>query len=255
MSATSDSLGVLLKNSWEFYRKHWRPVLFGAVVFGIIFAILNEWHQSYIAPFRGQVDYMKEMNISGAEALVALQGANIGAVVPQMIAVMTLSILLALLVYTYFLLLTLGKGKTVESVLRQMPGAFLPIVGASFWVFLRSFAWIPFIGFIFAIILGPRFVCAPIILLQEKKGVIESVRLSYQRTRGYWMKIVGNLLAISLCAVVAIFVLAIPVAIVTLGISTLSTFVSGILGQLVSGFIVVFTVFLAQTIMKVPKEG
>jgi uncharacterized membrane protein len=69
------------------------------------------------------------------------------------------------------------------------------------------------------------------------------------------MKIVGNLLAISLCAVVAIFVLAIPVAIVTLGISTLSTFVSGILGQLVSGFIVVFTVFLAQTIMKVPKEG
>jgi len=74
----------------------------------------------------------------------------------------------------------------------------LPLFGMFLWVIVRSFIWIPFIGILIAIILGPRFILSPLYLLQQKKGVIESVSQSYKATPRILGKIMGNLLVAGL---------------------------------------------------------
>lgn len=107
---------------------------------------------------------------------------------------------------------------------------FFPMIGLRIWVGLRSFVWIPLaiavgslpflivmsarqaspVGIltifvlsilatvILAITFYPRFFLAPVILIHEKKSILQSAQESNKRSRGHWGKIVGNTIVIVL---------------------------------------------------------
>lgn len=97
----------------------------------------------------------------------------------------------------YFVLFARG-GKGIAKTMSAIPPVFLPLLGVYVWSFLRSFAWVPVIGLVIGIVLGPRFVLAPWIELHEHAGVRASVTESMRRTKGLWGTIVLHLLVAAL---------------------------------------------------------
>jgi hypothetical protein len=74
------------------------------------------------------------------------------------------------------------------------------------WIFLRTFAWVPVLGIIFFVLLGPRYVLAFPILLREGRSIRESAHESLRRTKGYYWTILRDLVAIFLMVLfVAVF--------------------------------------------------
>jgi hypothetical protein len=154
----------------------------------------------------------------------------------------------------YFLRLGLSKGRDPMEILSGVPRLVLPLAGVWIWAFLRSFAWIPIIGIIPAVILGPRFVLAPVILVREGKGVRACVQESSVRTRGYWGKVFGNLIAVWLVLLLLSWVLGI----VTIPLARYS-FVMGawfqsVVQQLMLGYGTVFLIGLSTTIAEHPVK-
>jgi hypothetical protein len=125
------------------------------------------------------------------------------------------------------------------------------------WAFLRSFLWIPFIGLVPAFILYPRFRFAPIILMNEHKGVMKSVSMSFARSRGYWGKIIGNGMVIGLCIVlcVAPFSILAGVATATVGYGWVWKFLGQLVALLGSAYATVFTTRLAETCTAHPRNA
>ena len=154
-------------------------------------------------------------------------------------------ILLSLLASYYYFFVTLDSG-SVQDVLRRTFENLFPLLGLSVWVFLRSFIWIPLVGIIIAIIIGPRFVLSNVILIKEKRGITESVRESYKRTEGFWGKIVGNMIVASVIGWVVLFVTSMVLGL--LG-RPIAGFVSPIIAQGVVAFLVIFRTKLALNLM------
>jgi hypothetical protein len=80
---------------------------------------------------------------------------------------------------------------------RSLPRV-IPFLGLILWVIIRSFAWIPIVGAIIALFRIPRFVLAPVIMLAEEKGVLESASESYRRSKGHSGKIFGNIFVVGI---------------------------------------------------------
>ena len=290
-------LGSLLSNALQVCRTRTRPFLIGVVLFGSLVAIISvvsnkniEGHiwqgmqrlgidQNRMMELQEQLQSgdegameaaMEEMNstmggIEGMsdedrEALFRKEGL---AMMIRVLPVMSLGILawfiISVLSGAYFLCFGLEKGKEPTDILSKAVPLFFPLLGVWIWSFLRSFAWIPFIGIIPAIILGPRFALAPVILVNQKKGVLGSVSESYQKTRGYWGKIVGNLIVVGLVCLLVSFgvsLVTIPVAMTS---KVFSIWIHAVAQQAVMGYGVVFLVLLTKTILenssKIPAKN
>jgi membrane-anchored glycerophosphoryl diester phosphodiesterase (GDPDase) len=147
----------------------------------------------------------------------------------------------------YFTILTLDKSQNAQSIVSKMGPLVLPMFGVWIWAVIRSFMWIPVIGLLFAIVLGPRLIFSGVILVKERLKVTECVRQSHARTKGYWGKIVGNLIILGLLIFIAQAVLGGIVSFLP-GHKILFVFVS----QLVVAFGSVFLVHLALTVMDHP---
>lgn len=286
-------LGLLLKDAYRFCVSHWQTILIGAVLFGTLSAILLAVSNKKVE--MGMLGSMERMGLNqqemmdlqvriqaGDEAAMAeaqakmeefgekLEGmsdeergtffATEGmAMFRKMLPVMGIGLLISILIGTaaqaYFLLLALGKGKDAIAILNGVPKLFLPLLGVWLWSVLRSFIWIPILGLIPAIILGPRFLLAPIILVREGKGVLESVQSSYVRTSGYWGKIIGNLIVVALVCFLAMIVLGLLSPVFSMIAPVISLWYGAVVKQVASAFMVVFAVALAKTIMEHPMKS
>jgi hypothetical protein len=122
------------------------------------------------------------------------------------------------------------------------------------WAMLRSFIWIPLIGLIPAIILGPRFIAAPLIHLMEGKGITASVSDSYSRTKGYWAKIVGNVIVIAVVTMIAAFIVSMPLSMAFSAMSVVGGVMQQIVSQAAMACMTVFTVRLSHTILQHPRS-
>jgi hypothetical protein len=155
-----------------------------------------------------------------------------------------------LLATAYYLFFSLGKGKDAVEILGNSLHAVFPLLGVWIWSFLRSFIWVPLIGIIPAVILGPRFALAPVILISQGKGVVGSVSESYGKTRGFWGKIVGNMLLLGLILMLISWVagiVIIPVA----GVSgVLSIWIHSVVQQGATAYGVMFLMLLTKTILE-----
>ncbi|MFH0769916.1 MAG: hypothetical protein V1926_00905 [Candidatus Peregrinibacteria bacterium] len=232
------TLGTLMSDAFAISGKFFMPILVGAIVFGILFGgariATQQWVGAKTQDVMDQIgidqnrlqaiqerarsgdpeaaqELAAEManlanQFQGGEA-VALASGILGTGMRGAIAGVFLAWLLMSTALAYFLLVP-GKGSDAGALWQETGRSILPMLGLNLWLFLRLFLWIPFIGFIVAIVLGPRFALAPVILLTEKKGVFDSARMSYQRTKGQWGKIFGNGLVVGIVCVVLGMVVA-----------------------------------------------
>lgn len=275
-------LGTLLSQTSSLTQKHLQTLLIGAVVFGLVTGALhmnlqktamngmNTMMQGMETGAGSMQDVMERMQAGdeqaaeefarqmeamgedGQEMMKRQAMGMMGAMLPAVGMSVLVTMLVSLLAMTYFTLVALSPEKSLGDIVSSMPAVLVPMVGLWVWTFIRSFAWIPFIGIIFALVFMPRFIAAPIYLIEQKKGVLESARLSMQATRFYWGKIMGNIIALGLLVIVASVVLGIVTAMIP------GTMVGGLAMSVAQQFFVaVFTVFsvqLARTIMQNPVQ-
>ena len=184
------------------------------------------------------------------------------------------SILLGFLAHAYFSLVAV-EGKDVGSTLKRATAVMFPLIGVSIWSTIRSFVWVPvltlvtvpFLGapglmlvpvaiaaaIVLAVLFYPRFVAAPLIFLAERKGVTDSVDESFRRTRGYWGKIVGNMIVAMIVFGIASMVVNLVLALLLSSIPAVLAVLTQVVSQLVMAVSTVFSVRLSHTILQHPR--
>lgn len=118
-----------------------------------------------------------------------------------------------------FILAIDRKKRAVEAIRRTLPFILRSLL-LSLWIFLRSFVWVSILGVLCiatqlqqlvligwlliiagvatSIVLIPRFGFANILQIRDNMSVLQSAEASFRKTKGYWWKIVGNGLLLSL---------------------------------------------------------
>lgn len=284
----TDSLGTLLGASFTAFQKKFTPIAVGAVLLAVLMlgaqtsmqkkalhVMENNPHMDSMMDLEKLEDLAKRAE-DGDEAALAELMDGMGAMgmmdedgnfneeameevgksimlsmAPTFGSFFLVSFLLSLIGSVYFLVVAVQAKVTVGSAFSATPKLLLPMLGVWLWSFLRSFAWIPVIGIIFAIVIGPRLVLAPVILIKEKKGVLESVRSSYERSKGYWGKVIGNSIVAGICTALAIIVAGIITGLLPQSVSIITSLILGYLG---TAYGTIFIVKLSETILKNPQK-
>ncbi|MFH0851742.1 MAG: hypothetical protein V1876_03265 [Candidatus Peregrinibacteria bacterium] len=269
-------LGQLLTDSWGSFRRALMPIIVGAVIFGLILGIGQSFVGQRMAQKTGSVfeglgfdqqqmedlqrriqagdqaaidEFSQKMQQLGGAQGEAVAGAVLSlykGLLPVIGASMLIMWVISLIASAYFLLVALDDKITFQVALARTPGLVIPLFLLSLWIAIRSFVWIPIIGIILAIILGPRFACAPVLLVRDRKGVLESASMSYARTNGYWGKILGNMIVAGVCALLAIMVVGFVVGI--LGVRTAGILMP-MVNMLSTAFLTIFVVRLSTTVL------
>lgn len=275
-------LGQLLSDSWGSFRRALLPLAIGAVVFGLILGISQSFigqrmvektgsvleglgfDQQYMQDLQQRIqagdqaameEFTQRMQQLGGEQGEAVSGAVLSMykrILPALGASFLIMWIISLIASAYFLLLALNDKLTFQAALAQTPGLVIPLFLLSLWIMLRTFIWIPVLGIILAVILGPRFVLAPLLLVRDHKGVFESASESYAKTSGYWGKIFGNLFVAAVLAMVAVMLLGIVVGF--LGVSV-GAIIMPMLNMLATAFLTIFVVKLAIAISANPMRA
>ncbi len=273
-------LGALLSGSWVQFRRGIVPIVIGAVVFGLILGIGQSFVGKGIQESAGsalqqfgidaqELQALQKRMEQGDEAAVqeftqrmqdlqqrgpavAAQGA--GLVFARMAPFLGLSVLVSIIISifagAYFLLLALDEKLDYIKAAKGEIGVIIPLFLLWLWVLIRSFVWIPIIGFIFAFVLLPRFLTAPILLVRDRKGVLESATKSYEQTRGFWGKIVGNGIVAGICVFVAVFLVGIILGM----FGSAGALLMPVVSMLATAFMTIFSVKLALTIQANPAR-
>lgn len=155
-----------------------------------------------------------------------------------------LSMLISALAAAYFLSIAVFGIADVGLAFNKTIGNVLPILGLWIWIFIRTFVWIPVLGIILGIILGPRFIIAPLHLLEGKKSIFDSASMSYEETKGKWGKIFGNMFVAGIIVWIAVMVLGMALA----AFGLVGGLLLGILSQLGTAFLMVFGIQLARAV-------
>ncbi|HLD32602.1 MAG TPA: hypothetical protein VJB10_03375 [Candidatus Peribacteraceae bacterium] len=270
-------LGSLLKKSVSDFRALLRPLMVGAVVIGLLLGLIAFRAQKSVGegigtliggmenadgdPERlqdlimrmqqGDGEAMQKMGeMMGEEGTIppAAAAAFVGSTFMFIIAMWVISVIGTY----YYLVVATGRYMKPGEALRQTINKIISLIALSIWIGVRSFAWVPFIGVVFGIVLMPRFVPAPVLLLRDGKGIFESASMSYARTSGYWGKILGNTIVAMLCGFVVFIALTMTLSV----LRSVSPFLTGVVGSIVSqllfAYFSVFTVTLAVTILENP---
>lgn len=269
-----DSLGVLLSRSTAFYRKNIVTIAIASVVAGAVMlvvglafgrSITNQLGAGFGDLNANQArieDLQRRVQAGDQTAIVELQQeaqramgalANNPVIVPRTARFAMLTILLSAIVsfvLNGFVLLLVVEGKGPSETLTRLGTVILPFIGLMIWIAIRTFAWIPFVGIVTTIILGPRFVAAPIILVKEKKGILESAKISYAQTEGFWGKIIGNLIIVAICAILATWAVNFVLGIV---LRSSNYFVSPIVSALAGAYLVVFMTYLGLAVLQAKR--
>ncbi len=285
-------LGQLLSDSWNICRKNIRTLVIGALLFGTLIAVVGavanrkiEGHvwqgmqrlgmeQSQMMELQRKIQsgeenavaeamaemermggLMEQMTDEEREALFAKEGVKM---MIEMLPIMGSGLLwwlfVSLFSTSYYMLLVLEKAKEPMDILNASTKKVLPLLGVWVWSMLRSFVWIPILGIIPAIILGPRFALASVLVFEKKVGVCASVSESYLRTKGYWGKILGNMFAVGMVTMLASWVLKVLTSPIAQASTVFGIWTHAVIQQFTMAFSVVFLVLLSKTVMEHPKK-
>lgn len=267
-------LSDLLSQSWTQFVKRIIDIAIAAVAAGVVIAVL----QMIIIGSMGGVPNMKNpLNLDtkrleelsqraqqgdeqAAQDLArqasdfAANGKDVaGAVAGQIGGVMRNAMLAGIisgivgaLFSLFVLLLTLQNVSAVEAF-GKAASLLLPYLGITILGFIASLGWIPLIGIIPMIIILPRFILAPLILVQEKKGVIDCLKQSWARTDGFWGKIIVYGLVAGICVIVVSIVVSLVLGMVLRG---LTVYTAPIVQMFLTAYIVIFGTKLGLAIME-----
>ena len=190
------------------------------------------------------------MNPEQQTAYFADQGKHIMVkLLPLQLLLLATTILISIIASAYYLVVGTRKD---DDPIDSFKGAFnyiLPMIGLVIWVNLRSFVWIPFVGLFTGLYYMPRFAFSGVILVRDKKGILESANLSMEAAKGHWLRIVlysiGLLIVMVLVSLIA--------ALLADFVGPFALFLMNIIGQLELIFAVVFIVFLYDQVLKEKK--
>lgn len=150
--------------------------------------------------------------------------AFIAGVGPWLLLSVLLSGAILFLAALFFLLLAAGGRQSPSEIAARIPGKILPMIGLSLLLFIRSFIWIPLVGWLVALYLGPRMSLAPAILASGEAGIAESIRLSMRRTKGRWAFLLFSLIGAGLLSMLLLWFGVVFVAVAALFSMKLSFF-------------------------------
>lgn len=206
-------------------------------------------------------DFMGELGITGdpedpetAEQVEAMFARSFKAMLPALGFYALLSMLISVAGHATYLAFIILKLKDPWVALRKGAHYILPLLGIWLWMILRSFAWIPFIGIITAIILMPRMALAPVIMIEGKKGIMESVSMSMNSTRGYWGKIAGNFILLVILMCIAIIVTSLVLGLVLMSVPPVKSLAEYFVAQIIAAFWAFFMVHLSHTVLDHPLK-
>jgi len=264
------SLGTLFSDTFAHLQKNLVTIAVGVVVFGVLMAGMNWYMEGQtrgMAEIMGvdtnRMEELADMMEAGDEAalqemmgefektmggMAADKSAIFGLyqkMAPAFMLISLLSALLFMAAMTYYTVVAL-KSSDVQTTLQDVTKLLLPMIGLQIWIFLRSFAWIPILGVLLAIVLGPRFILAPVILIKEKKGVFASASASFERTKGYWGKIFGNMFVVAIVGVISVAILSRIAGVLGMEVAVV---VTALLSQVFIAYLITFATKLAVSIM------
>ncbi|MBU0458744.1 hypothetical protein KKF03_04860, partial [Patescibacteria group bacterium] len=263
----------LLKNSFRFCMIAKVPFLIGTIVFGLAIPL----SVTYLAPSialdgRMDLELKEQMNnlaksievgdedeisrlmeelemIPKDELEQADESLSASFFTPELMGGLALLafvlILIFLLGQAYFLVLAVDQELSIGALINKAIRVFVPLIGVSIWATIRSFAWIPILGIFTGIYYFPRFAFAGVILVGEKKGVIESVNESLSRTKGSWFRIVGNYIGL----IVILIIVHILIKNIFDFDGRAVSMVVQVINCSLTAFSIVFTVYLAKSVM------
>ncbi len=220
----------------------------------------------------------EETDWSDPAVIVGMGGFIVGGI-SFFLLIMWLSVWLQ----TAAMLLSFPKKILLGKALRESARVSLFMLGVIFFIFVFSGVWLivpaiflPFpislvvilAIFVWAMVVGPRLSIAPIVYLEERKGMHAAVKRAFEVTRGRWLKIVGNMLAITFVigAIATGFFLVTLIAMVPVlflaFISPYILIVVGVIGVVLLLFVMavlpmiqqIFLVQLSLTLLKNPKH-
>lgn len=310
MPSSADSLSQLLRASWQLFWEKKRPIIVGTALFGTLVALVGavsygraERHvwdtmqrlgvdqremlemqrmlrsgdeeavEEIMQALESTTEPLEQMTDEERDAFFAAEGMRMMRSLLPLIGVgMLWWALMALLATGYFTFLALGSSNDPVALLQLALGKALSLLGVGVWAMLRSFVWIPILGIIPAlilgprfawililgivpaVILGPRFACSTVILLCDRVGVKDAVAQSYARTRGYWGKICSNMLLVALITSFISSLLNSTFAPLVRPSPVFGIWLHAVIQQLSLAFNTVFLVLLSKTVMEYPVK-
>lgn len=274
------TFGELFTASYEECKKMRRPLLTGAFVFGaVIFLLL--WSLSTVV-VKGADDH-------GDYRWFLL-----------LLIMYVFFIVFSLINYAYVTVVMIERVRSWKQAIMRSFRWIFPLIGVNIWIFLRSYGWVMFLGVPFlamqkplvSLIGGllyaagivlylvrlPRFIPATVLIVTEGKGIVAAAKRSYDVTKGYWWKIVGNLLLLDLCiwAIVMIVMMVlgpvltfmfesyVSVAVLQdqtvsvgqlMGTGLLVSLLVSLLLEYMYAFMLAFIVKLTRTMVENPRKG
>ncbi len=224
---------TLLSQSAEFLQKHLTVIIVGAVVFGALqYGVIY----AFIGPHMGRIESMTRMMQENSFDTDMMSNIFAGFGISIFI-----SLLIGLFSSVFFSIVAVKGPTDVGAAFRETLKGFFPLAGLWIWMFLRSFAWVPLIGIVFAIVLGPRFILAPIVLLEQGKGVMESASMSYGGTKGKWGAIILNALVGAVLVLVILWI--------ALKVTAFLPVVPSIIHYIGTAFLTIYGIQLARAVI------
>ncbi|PIQ75891.1 hypothetical protein COU78_06975 [Candidatus Peregrinibacteria bacterium CG10_big_fil_rev_8_21_14_0_10_49_24] len=271
---------TIFSASWSAYKAHMRLVVTGALLFGVVIGSAGMYVQKNV---RGQLaraltslEGMENMSAEQVEdLLLRVQAGDRSAVqdlsqrmkeisdenvaietLPATAGLIRLAAFFSIFMWiltalsgVFYLVIAVEDPGSLHVAIKRSVHVLVPLVGLGMWISIRSFIWIPLVGFLIALLMMPRFVPAPYILLKEGRGILEAARESYARTKRFWWKIMGNIFAALLCSLLAFIALNVTLYTVSRGHMLPLSIGGSIIGQLVTAYLSFFVVALSESVL------
>ncbi len=215
---------MTLAKTWASYRKHHKIILGGSLILAVIIALLQGALAMEIEKRIGSIvegmdidplrlEELTEQYEGDPEGLDAAFSVEFGDTMAKLdamteeertayfqeqsvlayrslglffLASFILTLCLSILSVTYFFIVMMSPSNNWKALAHKTVTEFFPMLIIFGLVILLSGGWIPVLGIISILIIVPRIMFAPALHLQEHSGIIQSLKLSYHRTKGEW---------------------------------------------------------------------
>lgn len=214
------TLGTLIRHTLSFCNAYWKPLFIGIIVVSFLTYGLGI-PMSYFVQKWEAADAFARQSGQAAQPIAMNE-------VIMVIGAWILSMIVSLVGMVYFFAVSIIRTKSFREGVRRAFTLAFPFLGLCFWIWLRSYLWVPLlmlIGAVFlapvyagilalaalalclilALIFIPRFICAPVYFIRQGKSITQSVQESWIVTKGTWPTVTGFMFAIAVMIAMLMF--------------------------------------------------
>lgn len=267
----------LAKSAWAHVKERHSVLLIAIVVFTVIMLVLPVAAVALLA-------------LAGFSSFVLSEGTElgpemIGALIATAIVIGIVSGLVGLYSYLFYLLAVVRKA-SFGAIAKEAFAKFLPFLGLNILIGLRSFVWVSLLGVplyylgaqdegnpmyvmlatilviagvVLAFVYMPRLILAPVVWLVEKLSVSAAIDRSIAVTKGYWGKIVGNVLLLNIIFMLFMMVVSLITGILGAASEDIGSLVSSIastfFSQYFQAIFAAFLLLLSGELIAHPRTG